>query len=122
MARDPNIEDDSPLMDAMISSASEGFRASSEDTNAPRDPFLLRWAKFSSIIVVLAVVLGGGFALGDYVTQSQGESSAQRARARRWVEHDTWKAFRGRFIIGACVGGGIGVVYTIRCLVKKVDP
>jgi hypothetical protein len=88
----------------------------------PRDPTWLRWVKFSAVIIVPAVLLGLGLLFVDYVTQFSGNSYYERQRAERRVEHDSVQAMKWRFVIGSCIGGGLGLVYVVRCIVRKVDP
>lgn len=93
---------------------------------APRDPTWLRFAKFLSIIVVLAVFFGALFAFSIHVASFVDAIMSRRhyvhAAIARDASQDTGHAFRVRFIVGACIGGSLGLFYMIRCLIKRVDP
>ena len=88
----------------------------------PKDHPALRFLKFASIIVVLAVVFGGGFAFYDYVLQFSGRTRSQRERSAERVEKDTPLGTRGRLIFGAGVGAVLGAAYVGRCLLRKEEP
>jgi hypothetical protein len=88
----------------------------------PRDPAWLRWVKFVSLIIVPAVLLGLVLLFADYMTQYSGDTYYERHRAERRVEHDSVQGMKWRFVIGSCIGGGFGLVYVVRCIVRKVDP
>ena len=84
--------------------------------------WLIRAAKFASIIIVLAVLFGGAFALFDYVRQFTGNERRQRDQSRQVVERDTIPMLRLRFYIGAGIGSVIGLIYAGRCILKKQEP
>jgi hypothetical protein len=88
----------------------------------PRDAPWLRWVKFASLVIVPTVVLGLGFLFADYVMQFSSETYHQRQLAKGLVEHDSIQSMKWRFAIGSCIGGGLGLVYVVRCIVQKVDP
>jgi hypothetical protein len=104
------------------------------DAVASRDTLWLRWAKFASIIIVAAVLLGGLFSISIHVVALY--SAAQNTVNDPYSHHiggaagqdierssaDTPYAFKIRFLIGAGLGGLIGLGYVIRCLVKDEDP
>ena len=104
------------------------------DTPAPRDTLLLRWAKFISVIGVCAIALGGLFSISIHVVAAHAAvtnavngpySHPIGGSGRRDIENsaaDTPYAFKKRFLIGAGLGGIIGLLYVIRCLVKDEDP
>ena len=92
------------------------------DSDAPRDAWWLRWLKFMALIIAPAIVLGLGFLFEDYIEQDRAESSHDRSVAQRQVEHDTTDAMKFRFWVGACVGGGLGAIYVVRCIVRRTDP
>ena len=94
----------------------------SADAGSPRDPSWLRWLKYLSIIVVPAMILGVGFLFVDYIEQYNADSGYKRARAEQRVQHDTTSSMKFRFWMGAGVGGGLGMIYVVRCIVRKVDP
>jgi len=113
MSNPDNNEDGSPLLNA--------------EDNESRDPVWLRWAKFLSIIVVAGVFFGALFAFSIHIAALVDASDFKKsfgahAVMQRDASRDTAHAFRVRFIIGACIGGGLGLVYMIRCLIKRVDP
>lgn len=113
---------DAGLLDEMIETAEQAaFGPHRPDQDEPRDPAWVRWAKFFSIIVVAAVVMGGCFALADYIMQYS-SNRHDRLLAERGTQRDTWDGMRHRFWIGTCVGGGFGFAYVLRCLLKDLDP
>jgi len=63
----------------------------------------LRWLKCISIIAVPALILGFGFLFEDH-------------------NYDTIGSMMFRFWLGAGIGGGLGMIYIVRCMVRKVDP
>jgi len=99
------------------------------DEVEPRDPAWLRWAKFVSIVVVLAMMLGGLFGISVHVVALHTLFSSNHTfptdREKRLMEpsdNDTKHAFKQRFVIGSTIGGVCGLIYVIRCLVKDEDP
>jgi len=122
MALNHNDDEKSPLMQVLLDVVRESFRDAPQDPNVPRDSFLWRWAKFLSLIVVPAVLVGGGFVCEQYIVWTHGETWLRRERARVVVRQDRWESMRFRFIAGAGVGGGLGAIYVIRFLVRRVDP
>jgi hypothetical protein len=92
------------------------------DPESPRDAWWLRWLKFVSLIVLPAVVLGLGFLFADYIGQENADTSYHRDVAKRNVEQDTVGSMKFRFWTGAGVGGGLGLIYVVRCIVRKGDP
>ena len=94
----------------------------------PRDPIWLRWAKFLSIIVVAGVLLGAIFAFSIYVAAVVDVVSAFTSRHNSLhrvateVSRDNPHVFLLRFIVGTCIGSVLGLIYVIRCLIKRVDP
>jgi hypothetical protein len=88
----------------------------------PKDAAWLRWLKFASIIVFPALVFGLGFLFEDYFVQTSGDTHYQRQRASSRVEHDSIGFMKVRFALGAAIGGALGLVYVVRCIVKKADP
>jgi hypothetical protein len=94
----------------------------SSDTDAPRDVWWWRWLKFMSVIVFPAAVLGLGF-MFEYGMDSRHEPvSEARSMSNRDVELNVVNAMKFRFWLGAGVGGGLGLIYVARCIVRKVDP
>ena len=92
------------------------------DSDSPRDARWLRWLKYVSIIVVPAIILGSGFLFYDYIEQYRAGTFSQIARASRNVRQDSLVDMKLRFWIGAGVGGGLGLIYIVRCMARKVDP
>jgi hypothetical protein len=87
-----------------------------------RDVFWLRWLKYLSLIILPAAVVGLGFLFEDYFLESNGQTYRQRQRAASGVQHDSVNSMKLRFIIGAGLGGGLGLIYVIRCILRKADP
>jgi len=117
---DPNND----LVNVILSSVTETALDSdpSPDEDSPRDAWWLRWLKYISIITVPAIILGLGFLFASYFGQHQAGSYSQRAEARQQVEQDTISSMKWRFGIGAGLGGGLGLIYVARCIIRKVDP
>jgi hypothetical protein len=100
----------------------------------PRDAACMRWAKFVSIIVISALLLGSLFGISIYVvalhsatkfTLDQPDRYHMTGAAEYDVDRaaaDTKQAFKQRFMIGSCIGGLVGLIYVIRSLVKNADP
>jgi hypothetical protein len=81
----------------------------------PRDPWWLRCLKFGCVVVVPAIVLGIGFLFGYYFVAGR--------RGGVYLTRDDTEAFmKFRFWLGAFIGGSIGLIYVVRCIVRKVDP
>lgn len=118
-----NNEDGNPVNIAERELANAALDSiSADDSDAPRDSAWLRWCKFASIIIVPAAILGLGYSFEDYIEQYRADRSYNRIVASQNVEHDTTRAMKLRFWIGACVGGGLGAIYVARCIVRKTDP
>ena len=103
------MEDDdenSSLVGAVFSSIEDAaLNADSDDPVGTKDAWWLRWLKYASIVLVPAIVLGGIlFFIG------------LNARI------DTGDSMKFRFWLGAGIGGGLGVIYVVRCIIRKVDP
>jgi hypothetical protein len=111
-------------VDSMLSSFLEAASDTdaSSDSDSQGDAWWLRWLKFISIIAVPAIVLGLGFVFYDYIEQFRVETISQLDRASRNVRQDTIGYMKIRFWIGAIVGGAVGMIYVVRCIVRKVDP
>ena len=92
------------------------------DPDEPRPPTWLKWMEFGALIIGPAIFLGLAFAFGDYLAQFSGHGRYQQELVEKRVEYDTMAAFKLRFIIGAGVGAALGVVYVVRCIIRKVDP
>jgi hypothetical protein len=113
--------DPDPLTDALR----KYLRGKPADPGLPRG---VRWAKFLSIIVVAGVLLGTLFAFSIYVAAVVDVVSAFTSRHHSLhgvateVSRDNPHAFLLRFIVGACIGSALGLIYVIRCLIKRVDP
>lgn len=87
-----------------------------------RDPGWLRWAKFISIIVLPAVLLGFVAFCEYYLEQYQSAKADLNGAALDRAEGDLWQPMKVRIAIGGVIGGGLGMIYVVRCLVRKVDP
>ena len=86
-----------------------------------RDPSWLRWLKFVSVIVVPAAILGVGFFLGPYYLDER-ISRAYRIHGSQLIMSDTIGFMKLRFWIGAALGGGLGMIYVVKCVIRRVDP
>jgi len=112
-----------PAVEGLTEFAKDALTYSPEvEPDKPRDAAWLRWLKFASLIVFPAVVFGLGFLFADYAMQEQGATYRQRSLAAGRVRHDSVEGMRIRFIIGAALGGGFGLVYVGRCIIRRVDP
>jgi hypothetical protein len=109
--------------DGLSDFAREAFEfVPKDELGERRDVFWLRWLKFGSLIAFPAIVFGLVFLFEDYARQTSGATYSERQRAERLVERDTMEAMEFRFVLGAGLGGGLGLVYVVRCIVRKVDP
>lgn len=111
-------------VNAILSSVTETALESdsSPADDSPRDVWWLRWLKHLSIIIISAVILGLGFLFEDYFQQSNATTYSQRTQAPKQVEQDTVSDMKWRFGIGAGLGGGLGLIYVARCIIRKVAP
>ena len=116
-------QDNNPVNN-LLSSIEEAALDSdpSSDSDSPKDAGWLRGLKYLSTIIVPALLLGLGFLFEDYIEQYHADSYYQRDMAQRHVKQDTISSMKFRFWIGAGVGGGLGLIYVVRCMVRKVDP
>jgi hypothetical protein len=102
---------------------------------ASRDSVLSRWTKFISIIAMGALLGGVLFGISIHVAALHLSIEYEIKQANHYYVHqsapknaveqsnaDTKHAFKIRFIVGSIIGGSSGLIYTIRCLVKDVDP
>jgi hypothetical protein len=113
----------SPVTNELSDFATDALSFTPESTRGePRDPAWLRWLKYISIITLPALVFGLGFLFEDYFLESSGPTYRQRQLAARGVQHDTISSMKLRFIIGAGLGGSLGLIYVIRCIRRSVDP
>ncbi len=93
------------------------------DPETPRDVWWLRWLKFVSLIFTLAVIVGLGFFGEGYLEEyHQAQRSYDAVVANAYTGQDTIKEMKFRFWLGAGIGGGLGVIYVVRCFIRKVDP
>ena len=92
------------------------------DSDSPRDAWWFRWLKFGAVIAFPAIVLGLGFLFADYIAQYRANSFHERAVTSRIVERDTIGSMKFRFWLGAAVGGGLGMIYVGRCVIRRTDP
>jgi hypothetical protein len=93
------------------------------DPDSPRDVWWLRGLKFLSIIVLPAMVLGLGF-LFEYGVElkHQDIDLSKRIKPNGAAEPDVHGETKFRFWLGASVGGGLGLIYVAKCIVRKTDP
>jgi len=113
----------SSFIGAAISAVRDSLGNMPKRTKMSRDSLALRWAKFFSIIIVPAVILGSIFAFEEYQTKkARGVIMVREIVAKEVFEKDPFDSIRVRFVIGASVGSCIGTIFVIRCLVRKVDP
>jgi hypothetical protein len=115
-------DDDDPVTDGLFEVAKEALKEPETDEDEPRDPPWLRWVKFASLVLGLAILFGSGFLLADYVQQYTAHDYVARTGAERRVARDSIGSMKARFFIGAGIGGGLGMIYVVRCIVRKVDP
>lgn len=96
-------------------------RPDADDPEGPRDSIGMRWMKFATIIIFLAAVFGFGFLCVDYLIQYRmaKHDIGQSAQA---TEQTVKQGMRNVFLMGAGVGGALGLTYVVRCIVRKVDP
>lgn len=85
-------------------------------SDEPRVPKWKRWLQFFSLVVVPAIVGGFGLLLTDLWLRS----NAPGGPATADVGVIPGLAFE--FVLGAGVGGGLGLAYVIRCIIKDRDP
>jgi hypothetical protein len=112
----------SPATEGLSDFAADALSFTPSPSSAKsRDAFWLRWLKYLSLIILPAVVFGLAFLFEDYFLESNGQTYRQRQHASR-VHPDSVSGMKLRFIIGASLGGGLGLVYVIRCAVRKTDP
>ena len=116
-------EDNNPvnIVQSAIEEAALDFDPAG-DSDSPRDAWWLRWLKFVSVIVIPAVILGLGFLFENYIEQYRAETFESRYIARRSVENESIGTMKYRFWTGACIGGGLGLIYVARCVIRKTDP
>jgi len=113
----------SPVVDELSDFATDALVFTPQPAaGSTKDSFWLRWLKFISLIIFPALIFGVGFLLGDYFLESSGKTYYQRQLAERNVQHDSISSMKLRFAIGAALGGGLGLIYVVRCIRGKVDP
>jgi hypothetical protein len=92
------------------------------EPDEPRDSSWLRWSKFVSIIAVPAAAFGFLFFCEYYYEEySYAKHFTSEAAAER-IEGDPLRPMKQRIAIGATIGGGLGLIYVVRCLARDVDP
>lgn len=112
----PVVNELSDFVGDALSFTAQSARGSTKDS-----PWLT-WLKFLSLILFPALVFGVGFLLEDYFLESGGKTHSQRQLAERNVQRDSVSSMKLRFLIGAGLGGSLGVIYVVRCMLRKVDP
>jgi hypothetical protein len=90
-----------------------------EGEETERDAWWLRWLKFASVIIIPALVLGGGFFFADLAMNSKGGVSR---RTERLQKDETVDKMKLKFWIGAGIGGGLGLIYVAKCIARNEDP
>jgi hypothetical protein len=86
----------------------------------PRDPAWLRWTKFACLILFGAALVGF-VAFCEYYLEQYGLARRQMGQAAA-DQHDPFGPMKIRIVIGAVTGGGLAMVYVVRCIIRKVDP
>jgi hypothetical protein len=113
----------SPVVNGLSDFATDALSFTPEPARgSPRDAAWLRWLKYTSVIIFPALVFGLGFLLEDYLLESNGQTYRQRQCAALRIQRDSLDSMKLRFIIGAGLGGGLGLIYVVRCMVRKIDP
>jgi len=95
----------------------EPFRYEDE----PRDPTWLRWAKFASIITFLAIFFGLVWFGWEFFT-AYGQARTNLSAATKNTQDDMFQIACRHSLIAAAVGGGLGLLYVAKCIIKRVDP
>jgi hypothetical protein len=91
------------------------------DPAEPRDPLWLRSLKFAAIVFVLAFIFGLFAVSFDYLSQYR-ESQADERMSAHLTQKDVTHELRNWFLTGAGIGGGLGLIYVVQCIFRKVDP
>jgi hypothetical protein len=91
------------------------------EADAEPDPSWLRWLKFTSIVIIPAVFVGVIFMGGDFI-QARHEATTNPMHQHRYTEEQAGKILKRHFFIGAGVGGSLGLIYVVRCIIRKTDP
>ncbi len=113
----------SPVVNELSDFATDALSFAPQPARDSRkDAPWLRWLKFISLIIFPALIFGLGFLLEDYFLESRGKTYYQRQFAESRVQRDSVRSMKLRFIIGASLGGGLGLTYVVRCISRKVDP
>jgi len=118
----PNHDDNENLLGTTFSALKDAAlkpRSAYEDEETERDEWWLRWLKFASVIVVPAVILGFGFFFADLAMKSRGSVSQ---RTERLKKDETVDRMYFKFWLGAGIGGGLGLIYVAKCIVRQEDP
>jgi len=87
------------------------------DADGTRDVWWMRWVKFLCIILVLAIIFGLAYLFEYYFTKDQSAKHFIRI-----ANADSTEAMKRRFELGGLVGGGLGFIYVVRCILNKSDP
>ncbi len=117
-----NHDDNESLLGTTFSALKDAAlkpRPAYEDEGTEPDMWWLRWLKFASIIIIPAVALGVGFFVADLAMKSKGSVSS---RTERLKKDDTVEKMKFKFWLGAGIGGGFGLIYVARCIIRKEDP
>ncbi|MCD6051593.1 MAG: hypothetical protein K0Q55_3002 [Verrucomicrobia bacterium] len=117
-----NHDDNESLLGTTFSAVKDAAlnkHPSYEDETTERDEWWLRWLKFASVIIVPAVVLGCGFWFADLAIKSR---SGMSSRMERLKKDETVERMNFKFWLGAGIGGGFGLIYVAKCIIRKEDP
>ena len=87
-----------------------------------RDSKFKRWTGFASIVFVLAFLFGLGFALEDYYLGTFSDRYVTRSAARSRIKDETIDSLKFKFYIGSGVGALLGIAYSVKCVMKDIDP
>jgi hypothetical protein len=113
----------SPVVNELSDFATDALAFMPQPARGSRtDAAWLRWLKYLSLITFPALIFGLGFLLEDYFLESNAQTYRHRQYAASRVQHDSVASMKLRFLIGAGLGGGLGLIYVVRCMLRKVDP
>lgn len=115
-------EENNPVNIVVSAIKDAAFDSAPSDSDSPRDAWWLRWLKFLSVIIAPAVIIGVGFVVEDYIEQYRADSSISSYVAQSNVENDTVESMKFRFWLGAGIGGCLGMIYCVKCIIRKSDP
>ena len=91
------------------------------DEGEQRKDSVTRLIKAVSVIFVAAVLSGVLYGYSWYWKQWRWKSHLERDRALRELKDDSLEKANRRFLIGASVGGVLGLAYVIRCAFRREE-